>query len=75
MPTFTYEVKATVWASTGSGKPWQGEVTIEIRADSSVGLQTLRGAVRTKAQSWLRDQGLVPSGQLDLNEWAPKRRR
>jgi len=70
--TFTYTVQATVW-SNGTGKTWNGEATIPVRADSNTGLSALREAVRAQAEPWLRQtHGMVPSGQLDLKTWGPK---
>ena len=76
METFTYTVQATVWSSTGTGKPWSGEATIGVRADSDAGLRILREAVRVQAEPWLRQtHHMVPSGQLDLTTWGPKAAR
>lgn len=73
MTQFTYTVNATVWSSGGTGKPWQGEVTLPMRADSHAGLEALQESVRIQAGVWLRHKhNLVPSGRIDLREWGPK---
>lgn len=74
MPRFTYAVTATVWLSTGNGKPWQGNITIGMRADSSAGLDALREKVRLEAEAWARSRGWTPSGGLDLKSCRPTRR-
>ena len=70
----TYSVAATVWLSSGVGKPWSGDVTIKGQANSKRGLQALQDETHRLATRWAEDRGMSLNGRVDMNDWSPKRR-
>lgn len=70
--TFTYLVRAQVWAGT-EGRIWSGEVTIPYRADCKTGFEMLRSAARREAEQWLRANkyGSV-AREFTMTSWQPK---
>ena len=72
---FAYIVRARIGLSTGTGVPWEGEIVIGQRADSSYGLELLKDEVIRLTTPLLHAGGVTPSGRLELVDWGPKQAR